>query len=66
MNEQEALRAYFDAHMDMNNAIDPIRFGSAYVKANQARDRLLAGAKPPICAKPDLNPCDCRGVCKRA
>jgi hypothetical protein len=22
--------------------------------------------RQPICAKPDLNPCDCRGVCKRA
>jgi hypothetical protein len=41
MSELEALRAYFDAHMEMHAAIDSDKFGRAYVKANQARDRLL-------------------------
>jgi hypothetical protein len=37
----EALRAYFDAHMEMQEAIDAEKFGRAYVKANAARDRLI-------------------------
>lgn len=41
MSELEALRAYFDAHMAMHAAIDADKFGAAYVKANQARDRIL-------------------------
>jgi hypothetical protein len=41
MPEMEALRAYFDAHMEMQAAIDAEKFGRAYVKANQARDTLL-------------------------
>jgi hypothetical protein len=30
-----------------------------------AQAAAVLGAQP-ICAKPDLSPCDCRGVCKRA
>lgn len=41
MSEAEALRAYFDAHMEMHAAMTEEKFGRAYVKANQARDRLL-------------------------
>jgi hypothetical protein len=41
MSEAEALRAYFDAHMAMHAAIDADKFAAAYVKANQARDRLI-------------------------
>lgn len=41
MNEAEALRAYFDAHMEMQATIDADKFGRAYVKANRARDRLI-------------------------
>jgi hypothetical protein len=39
--EADALRAYFDAHMEMHAAIDSDKFGRAYVKANKARDRLI-------------------------
>jgi hypothetical protein len=41
VSEMEALRAYFDAHMEMQEAIDAEKFGRAYVKANAARDRLI-------------------------
>lgn len=39
--EIDILRAYFDAHMAMHAAIDADKFAAAYVKANQARDRLI-------------------------
>jgi hypothetical protein len=41
MSELEALRAYFEAHMAMHAAIDAEKFGAAYVRGNQARDRLI-------------------------
>lgn len=51
--EIDSLRAYFDAHMAMHAAIDADKFAAAYVKANQARDRLLQMSTPA----PELN-CD--------
>jgi hypothetical protein len=48
MNEADALRAYFDAHMEMHAAIDSEKFGRAYVKANLARDTLLELARQRI------------------
>jgi hypothetical protein len=39
--EVEALRAYFDAHMNMQHANTEEAFGRFYVKANLARDRLI-------------------------
>lgn len=41
MTEAEALRAYFDAHMNMQHANTEEAFGRFYVKANLARDRLI-------------------------
>ena len=41
MTEAEALRAYFDAHMNMHHANTEEAFARFYVKANLARDRLL-------------------------
>lgn len=41
MTEDEALRAYFDAHMNMHHASTEEAFARFYVRANLARDRLL-------------------------
>lgn len=40
--EYKALKDFYEAHREMSAAIKESDFGKAYVKANRARDELVA------------------------